>query len=222
MRKEDFSYVNEFYSSTPQWEELGFDFGKALGSIVKVAAPIAGGVIGGPIGASIGGSISGALGGKPKPKPSPAQSTTQASQETSSIPVSSVPSDNTALVSLVSTLPNIIREQVRAAIAETQAERGTIAQAQAKIASSVNEQFMPQINTILKSLALAQTQREVTSEHNSLVAEKNYKDNTTKSLNALNSQMADLRAHLNGAKIIRNKRVINILGGTDFLDSLNR
>jgi hypothetical protein len=216
MRQEDFAYIDEFRSGKPQWEELGFDFGKAIGSVAKIAAPIAGGLIGGPIGASIGGSISGALGGKPKSK-----SPTQASQEID-LPVSSIPSENTALVSLVATLPNIIREQVRAAIAETQAERGTVAQAQAKIASSVNQQFMPQIKTILKSLALAQTQRDVTSEHNSLVAEKNYKDNTTKALNTINSQMADLRAHLNGAKIIRNKRVINILGGTDFLESLNR
>jgi hypothetical protein len=167
---------------------------------------------------SAGSSMLGGLFGGGKKQSAPAAAPVAAPIQASS--------SNPEILTLIASLPQTIREQVKQVITETQANRGTIEQANRNIAATVDAQFQPQIKAILQSLALAQTQREVTSEHNALVAEKEYKNNTTQSLAALNRQVANLHATLNnklsGAKVIRNKRVIDILGGNNFLDSLNR
>lgn len=220
MRKEDFGYISEFRNGRLQFEEDN-DLGNILTDVLKIAGPIAGTVIGGPgLGTAVGGMAGnlagGLLGGGGKSKSS-APSTQQIAPQ-----VASQVASETA-----SNLPQMIREQVMQAVRDVQNERGSLADANARIAATVNSTFMPQINTMMKALALAQTQREVTSEHNSIMAEKAYKENTTRNLAILNRQLDAMRAFLKGrlggnAKIIRSRRAINILGGDDLMNKLGQ
>jgi hypothetical protein len=205
--------VVDLFETKNQWEdnELG---------ILPLAALI-------PAAASLLPSVLGALGGNKKAAPSQGldanavaslMSTAQSSGGISETALRDI------VQSLATSIPASVRDQVMQVIRDTQANQGSVQEANTRLQASISTEFMPKIKAMIDALALAQTQRNVTSEHNAIVAEQEYRKNTTDSLNNLNGQILRLQEfiqdNLAGAKVLRNKKAINILGGSNLLDSI--
>jgi hypothetical protein len=74
----------------------------------------------------------------------------------------------TVVAALLATVPPPIQAQVRQVVQQLAAEGGNAKQLQASLVKNIEAQFLPTINKALGALTLAQTQREATSEHNSI------------------------------------------------------
>lgn len=177
--------------------ELDFDEELGIAPLVAAAAPMVMGMAQKLLG--------GIMGGK---KEAPAAS-------------ASGSADLSALIPLISNIPQLVRDQITDAMQLAQAAKATVNEAQAKIVGSVDAQFAPQINTILSTLRNNQLQTEATQEHRAIVAADAQKALVNESLANLQKQMGRMNAHLN-ARVRIKPGIIDILGGKDFLDSIGR
>ena len=192
-------------------EELGkFSFGKLLGGVTKLAAPIVGGVVGGPMGAAIGAQV-GKVGGDALSK----IGKKKISQIASSLGVS--PDEATSLLQQSGTplvaglthsdLQNILnspalKNQLLSALQEYNAGRATNKEDAKVITSTIS----PQLNNILSLVKKDTLSKQVTYEHNQKVKDADrWKNNNAKQAKIL-AKLEALEKRIE-ARGIRNKAI---------------
>ena len=132
---------------------------------------------------------------------------------------------------LLATVPPPIKEQVRDVIRSVQAEGGNMKAAETALVKNIEKKFLPAVMKSINALKLAQTQREATSEHNSIAqtakrwdkmmaSQRSVSKNQKKIDNRLRSLQTTVDDVLINNKILP-RRAVKLAGGNRGLDILS-
>ena len=103
---------------------------------------------------------------------------------------------------IAATIPPAVREQVLAAIREASGNTAKANQSVEAISAQVDDALQPKVKAMLDALQAQQLQTQATYEHQSLLAQQEFRKGTSESLGSISSRLQAIEKRLGSSAVV--------------------